>query len=47
MAGRTAREGRRGRAVTILFSEEEQARLQAFKQELGIKLEIANLSFLR
>ena len=47
VAGRTAREGRRGRAVSLIFSEEEAQRMDDFRRELGIKVEKIDLSFLR
>jgi hypothetical protein len=47
VAGRTAREGRRGRAVSILFTEEEMMRLEDFRMELGFKVEVVDLNFLK
>lgn len=47
VAGRTAREGRRGRAVSLLFTEEEMMRLDDFRKELGFKVEIVDLNFLK
>lgn len=47
VAGRTAREGRRGRAVSLVFTEEERLRLDEFRRELGFKVQVVDLSFLR
>ena len=47
VAGRSAREGKRGHAVSLLASEEEEARLDAFQKELGIKIERVDLKFLK
>ena len=47
VAGRSAREGKRGHAVSLLASEEEEARLDAFQKELGIKVERVDLKFLK
>ena len=47
VAGRTAREGRKGRAVTLVTEEEEVERLGAFGRELGIKIERVDVRFLR
>ena len=47
VAGRTAREGRKGRAVTLVTEEAETERLGAFGQELGIKIEKVDVRFLR
>ncbi|KAL1519299.1 hypothetical protein AB1Y20_022826 [Prymnesium parvum] len=46
LAGRTAREGRRGRAVSVVTSDEEQLRLDTFRRELGITIESVELKFL-
>ena len=46
VAGRTAREGRKGRAVCLLTAEDEIARLSAFGDELGIKVESVDVRFL-
>jgi ATP-dependent helicase YprA (DUF1998 family) len=47
VAGRTAREGRKGRAVCLLTEEEEGERLDAFGRELGISFERIDVRFLR
>ncbi len=47
VAGRTAREGRRGRAVSLIFSEQDEARLGEFKAELGIKVSSVDLKWLK
>ena len=47
IAGRTAREGRKGRAVCLLTTEEETERLDAFGRDLGIKVEKVDVRFLR
>jgi len=47
VAGRTAREGRKGRAVTLVTDDEEAARLDAFGRELGIVIEKVDVRFLK
>ena len=47
VAGRTAREGRRGRAVSLIFSEQDEARLGECKAELGIKVSSVDLKWLK
>jgi ERCC4-related helicase len=47
VAGRTAREGRRGRAVSFLYTEEERMRMEDFRRELGVKVEMIDLNFLK
>lgn len=46
VAGRTAREGRKGRAVSLLTDPAEVERLQSFGRELGINVETVDLRFL-
>ena len=46
-AGRTAREGRKGTVVSLLFDDAELMRLEGFKEELGFKLQVGDLRFLR
>jgi len=46
VAGRTAREGRKGRAVCLLTQQEEFERLSSFGRELGIQIEKVDLRFL-
>ena len=46
VAGRTAREGRRGLAVSLIAPGEEEERLDGFRSELGIKVEKVDLSFM-
>jgi len=47
VAGRTAREGRRGMAISLVFSDEDQVRLDELRRELGIKIEKVDVRFLR
>ena len=47
VTGRTAREGKRGKAVCILFSDQDLSRLQEFRKELGIRIEVTDLRFLK
>ena len=47
VAGRTAREGRRGRAVSLLTSPEQEERFARFKAELGLKVEVVDLRFIK
>jgi Lhr-like helicase len=47
VAGRTAREGRKGRAVTLVTEDDEAERLGAFGQELGVSIEKVDVRFLR
>ena len=46
VAGRTAREGRKGRAVSLLTEAEEVERLRSFGNELGIQVETVDVKFL-
>ena len=46
VTGRTAREGRRGAAVSLIFSAEERERLEHFGRELGVRMPITDLGFL-
>lgn len=46
VAGRTAREGRKGRAVCLLTQQEETERLREFGSTLGIQIETVDLRFL-
>eukprot|EP00966_Prymnesium_polylepis_P278396 6432652-Prymnesium_polylepis.1 len=43
VAGRTAREGRRGRAVSLITDDDELGRLDDFRRALGIKIDIVDL----
>ena len=47
VAGRTAREGRKGRAVCLLTRDGEVKRLQDFGRELGIQIESVDVRFLK
>ena len=47
VAGRTAREGRKGRAVCLLTRDGEAERLQDFGRELGIQIESVDVRFLK
>ena len=47
VAGRTAREGRKGRAVCLLTADEETERLSSFGRELGISVETVDVRFLK
>ena len=46
VAGRTAREGRKGRAVCLLTEDAEIERLAAFGHALGVKVESIDVRFL-
>ena len=46
VAGRTAREGRKGRAVSLLTTEEEVERIGAFGKKLGVVVEMVDVRFL-
>ena len=47
VAGRTAREGRKGRAVSLLTDEKDVDRLSAFGRELGVRIETVDVRFLK
>ena len=46
VAGRTAREGRKGRAISLITSLEEEERLAEFRAELGLRIEMVDLRFI-
>lgn len=46
VAGRTAREGRKGHAIALLTSPQQEERFVQYKRELGLKAEVINLRFL-
>eukprot|EP00908_Phaeocystis_cordata_P019602 Transcript_31135.p4 GENE.Transcript_31135~~Transcript_31135.p4 ORF type:complete len:92 (+),score=50.79 Transcript_31135:109-384(+) len=46
VAGRTAREGRRGHAVSLLTSAKEEEKFAQYKSELGLRVEVIDLRFL-
>jgi len=46
VAGRTAREGRKGHAISLLTSPQQEERFAQYKSELGLKAEVIDLRFL-
>ena len=46
VAGRTAREGRKGHAISLLTSSQQEERFAQYKSELGLKAEVIDLRFL-
>ena len=46
VAGRTAREGRKGHAIALLTSAQQEERFVQYKRELGLKAEVIDLRFL-
>ena len=46
VAGRTAREGRKGKAISLITTLQEEERLAEFRAELGLRIEMVDLRFM-